>query len=346
MTTGEEPLKVAHDAVNSYEQTVNAILSFAAFIVHDGNNKRPDSEFGIGRRMTTSKENPIASNIDITPDIVAQKSGKYGVVAEVKRSLSKNQKTWVKHIRRLRKYDDRLKGWWIEKERIPHSDTIFLIHQSHERLFTRFLEAKKESEPELVGPNTCVVQFNYSEERVTYIFFRLEFGNLHDLKLNQRLDEGVSIPLDDVRISFPIIHFYDAPPPMPWLLLRLWTDLFPAMIEGGEWDEKTQSTKIKVSIPEITDELQKAFGSKALRHDHRSGEFPKKRWVREALERLIKYKFATPSDSEDGNYIIYYKFFKKGDVLERFIKLELGKSDVRQTEDERQLKMFPDLVDE
>lgn len=259
--------------------------------------------------MTTSPLNPKFPSNEITPDLVAQKSIEYGVVAEAKKSLAQNLSNWIVHVEQLRKYDDDLQGWWTEAEKISHSDAVMLIHQSRSRQFVRFLQNQKDTVRDSVGPNTCVVEFNESEEAVAYYFFRLEFGRIPDVDLGERLDVGVQVPLDKLRMSFPNIQYYDTEPPMPLLLTHLWTNVFPAMREHGEYDDKTKSTKIKVSVPDITDELQRAFGSKALRQDDRSGEFPKQRWVRQAFERLVKYKLATPSSGEDERYIIYYRSF-------------------------------------
>jgi len=343
MTTKEELFRAARDKAKDYEQTVNAILSFAAFVVHDGKSRRPHSEFGIGRRMTTSSENSISPNREITPDLVAQKSQDCGIVTEAKKTLEQNQSNWISHVQQLRKYDDNLEGWWTEDEKITHSDTIMLIHQSRGRPFARFLQYQREANPNLVGPNTCVVEFIQSEETVPYYFFRLELGNIPDGDLGQSLEDGVSIPWEEVQISFPSIQYYDAKPPMPFLLFRLWTDLFPSILEDGEYDEKTGSTKIQVSVSDVTDELQKAFGSKALRQDNRSGEFPKQRWVREAFEQLINYRLAIPCPGEDGKYIIHYRSFRD-DVLDRFIKFELEKVDVKKlTTSPEQYSMFPKM---
>ena len=343
MTTKEELFRAARDKVNDYEQTVNAILSFAAFVVHDGKSRRPHSKFGIGRRMTTSQNNSVSPDSKITPDLVAQKSLEYGIVAEAKKTLNQNQSNWISHVEQLRKYDDKLEGWWTEDQRIAHADTIMLIHQSRVRPFTRFFQHQKEINPDFVGPNTCVVEFAHSGETVPYYFFRLELGDIPDNELGPRLEDGVNVPLDNVRISFPSIQYYDAKPPIPLLLFRLWTDVFPSMLEDGEHDEKTGLMKIQVSVPNITDELQKAFGSKALGRDNRSGEFPKQKWVREAFEQLISYKLAIPRSGEDGEYIIYYRTFRD-DVLDRFIKLESEKSDVKKvTVPEKQLSMFSDV---
>lgn len=343
MTTKEDLLKATRDRVNDYAQTVNAILAFAAFVVHDGESQRPNSEFGFGRRMTTSLINPKSPSTNVTPDLVAQKSVKYGVVAEAKKSLAKNQSNWIVHVEQLRKYDDDLEGWWTEDEKISHSDAVMLIHQSRGRQFVRFLENQKDTVPDSVGPNTCVVEFNESEETLAYYFFRLEFGSIPDVELGERLDIGVEVPLDKLRMSFPNIQYYDAEPPMPLLLTHLWTNVFPAMREHGEYDDKTKSTKIKASVADLSAELQRAFGSKALRQDDRSGEFPKQRWVREAFERLVKYRLATPSSGEDERYIIYYRSFRD-DVLDRFVKLEVEKVEGKKAEvGEEQISMFPGL---
>lgn len=340
MTSKEELFRAVRDRVNDYEQTVNAILSFAAFVVHDGRSRRPHSEFGFGRRMRTSPNNYISPDSNITPDLIAQKSKEYGIVAEAKKTLDQNQSNWIRHIRQLRKYDDNLEGWWTEHEKVTHSDTIMLIHQSRGRAFVRLLKHQRDSNPDSVGANTSVVEFFHSEETVPYYFFRLESGGVLDDELGKCLEDGVNIPLDDVHISFPNIQYYDAEPPMPLILFRLWTDVFSSMIEDGEYDEKTGATKIQVSVSDVTDELQQAYGSKALRQDDRSGEFPKQSWIREAFERLIKYRLAIPLPDEDSEYVIYYRPFR-GDVLDRFIKFELEKSDTGQVKvDEKQMSIF------
>ena len=345
MTMKEDLFRTERDKINDYGQTVNAILSFAAFIIHDGASQRPNSEFGIGRRMTTSSDNYISPNSHITPDLVAQKSSQYGIVAEAKKSLGQNQSYWLRQLRQLRKYDDILTGWWIDTEKIAHSDTVMLVHQSRGRLFVRFLEHQKEIEPDLVGPNTCVVEFIQSVETVAYHFFRLEFGIISDTELGKRLEDGVNIPLDNVRMSFPNIQFYDSSPPMPLLLSCLWNDLFSPMIEDVEYDEKTKSRKMTFSISEVTEELQKAFGSRALVKDQRSGEFPQYSWVKEAFERLVKYRLAVPCPGEDEKYTVHYRIFRD-DVLDRFIKFELDlvkRKNKKEIVGERQIKLFDDL---
>jgi len=288
MVTKEKIFRAELDKVNDYEQTVNAILAFAAFVVHDGTSQRPNSQFGFGRRMEISPNNLKTPSSEITPDLVAQKSKRYGIVAEAKKSLDQNQSNWIQHVEQLRKYDDDLKGWWTENEKIDKSDAVMLIHQSRGRLFRDFLENRKKEDTDSVGPNTSIIEFNESPETEPYYFFRIEFGNIQDSELMRNIYEGKQVPLEKVKISFSNIQYYDAKPPLPLLLIRLWTDYFPSKLDEGEYDEQKKAMKIQANVYDVTDELQKAFGSQALYKDERSGEFPKQKWIKEAFDELLR----------------------------------------------------------
>ncbi len=339
MTSKNKLLRAVRDKINDYEQTVSALLAFSAFVVHDSKSQRSNSDFGFGRRMTTSPSNLKSPSNNIYPDLVAQKSKKYGIVAEAKKTLEQDQSNWTDHIEQLRKYDDDLEGWWTEDEKIKNSDVVMLIHQSRGRPFVRLIESKKNNDPDAVGPNTCVVEFNESPETAPYYFFRLEFGDVYDSELKKSLNDGISVPLEKVKISFSNIQYYDAKPPMSLLLTRLWTDVFPSRMDEGEYDEQIKSIKIKVNVSNVTDELQKAFGSKALSQDNRSGEFPSQRWIREAFDKLVSYKLASPGTA-NGDYTIFFKSFRN-DVLNRFILYGLDKIDDEKTKPgPKQLSIF------
>jgi len=339
MTEKNELWKVLLNDAVDYEQTVGAMLAFAALIIHDGDSRRASAEFGFGRRMTTSSENPIRPNSEVTPDLIAQKSTSYGIIAEAKKSLSREESQWIPHLERLLKYDDNLIGWWTTQETISHSDTIMLIHQSRGRQFVHFLERQKTKDPSLVGPTTSVVEFNQSEETVNYFFFRLEHGKIRDSELAKALDAGIQIPLDKVIQSFPNVRFYDSPPPVVLLLTQLWIDYFPSMLADASYDEQTRSRQIRVSVSATTKELQSAYGSGALYRDRRSVEFPRKAWIREAFERLVKHKLAVPPSDSSDNYVIIYRSFR-GDVRERFARLETA-IPVEKSEEKGQMPLFP-----
>jgi len=332
-------LRAVLDKVKDYEQTVDAILAFASFVVHDGISQRPNSQFGFGRRMKTSPKNLETPSTEITPDLVAQKSKNFGIVAEAKKSLDQDASNWIQHVKQLRKYDDNLKGWWTGDEMINTSNVVMLIHQSRGRLFRDFLEKCKNEDPNSVGPKTSVIEFNESPETEPYYFFRIEYGKVQNSELMQSLYEGRQIPLERVKQSFSNIQYYDAEPPLPLLLMRLWTDYLPSKLDEGEYDEQKKAMLLKVSVNDVTDELQKAFGSKALHKDDRSGEFPTQKWIKKAFDQLASYNLAKRS-SENDEYFIFFKTLR-GDVLERFIQYESKKG--KDEPSPKQLDIFSKL---
>lgn len=279
--------------------------------------------------MQTSKANVIAPDITVTPDLVAQKSAQYGVVAEAKRTLGRNQDHWDDHVVQLRKYDDDLEGWWTSTGSVEESNAALLIHQSRSRLFITRLRAAKERDPARVGPRSAVVEFNQSDEARPYIFFRTEWGEFGDAELHSQLETGVPVPIEDVLRSFAAIEFYDAEPPLPFLLELLWNDVFAAMAAGIAHDDKVNAIPVPVDLDDVTTELQRAYGSRALERDARSADFPRKIWIRAAFEALVRANLAVRAEKE-ASYTVLYRAFKT-DVLERFVDLlaKPGKGEVQ-----------------
>jgi len=337
MSKDEELLRL-HNEIEDYRQTVMALLAFAAFVVHDGREQRPQAAFGLGRRMD-------ATGKVVTPDLVAQMSSVYGVVAEAKKSLSQDTSRWSRHVQQLRKYDvDRLVGWWTENEMVEASNVVMLVHQSRSRKFVRFLQKAAEEEADEVGPTTCVVEFNSSAETASYYFFRLEHGEVTDSDLHRRLDLGVEVPLDKLLRSYPNIRYYDTEPPLENILTELWSEFFPAMAADAEYDDKLRAYKFDASVNDVTDEMQRAYGSGALPADERSVEFPKKKWIRKAFDRLVQYRFALPPKDGSDLYEIHFRSFRE-DVLARFLKLSLERRREDETpvaEGQIDLDLFPE----
>lgn len=318
MTEKNERSKRHFNETVDYEQTVRALIAFTALVVHDGQGRRPGSEFGFGRRMSSVPAEP-----DVTPDLVAQRSATYGVVAEAKKSLGMDQTHWIKCIEQAAKYRQPLTGWFTPSASIDSHDSVVLIHQSRSRALAQYVD-RLVAEKKIVEPDIALVEFNQTEETASYYFFRLERGAISDVELNKSLELGKQVPLAGVLKSFPNVRYYDAPAPVPLLLSHLWTDFFPILAAEAEWDEKSRSRRVRVSVAKVTEELQLAYGSTALHQDDRSVRFPKPTWVREALERLVKFKLAKRVDEANNDeYDVYHRNLKK-DVREYFCQLEAG----------------------
>lgn len=319
----DERYRALRNAADDYTETVQALIGFAAFVCHDGRARRSNSQYGFGRRMTTSAANRVSPTTTVTPDIVVQKTGSFGIAGEVKKSMSRSQEQWEAHRRQLRKYDDNLTGWWTADETIVHSEAILLIHQSRGRAFGRYLDAERVRDPDSVGDHSAVVEFNRADEGQSYIFFRREWGTVCDAELAARLDDGVQVPMDRVLRSFPSVRFYDAMPPVESLLAMLWGDSFMSRFDPSRADPATGLLMIPVTVGELTSELQQAYGSGALHSDTRGVEFPKATWIRVALDKLVAFDLARGTEDRDS-FIIKYKPLT-GDLLERFSRLNAPK---------------------
>jgi hypothetical protein len=269
--------------------------------------------------METSEENPVSPTETVTPDLTAQKSPSYGLVAEVKRSLPSDSDHWDRYLEQLQKYDDELVGWWTDTETVATSDAALLIHQSRSRAFLRYLQEQINENPEILSERAAIVEFNRSDEANAYVFFRKEWGGISDPELRESLENGVPVPIDAVLRSFGQVQFYDSPPPIPWLMALLWTDLFLSSYDPSAYDEIKKATPIEVTVEQITEELQKAYGSGALPCDERAQVFPKSIWIRRALEALVHAKLAIPGEDPES-YTILYRVLK-GDILERFVRM-------------------------
>lgn len=301
------------DDANDYAETVWTLIGFAAFVCHDGRAHRDGSAFGFGRRMSTSSGNAVQPNSQVTPDCVAQKSGDYGVVAEVKKAFPLERSYWGETLTQLRKYDDELRGWWTEGEAVSASDAVLLAHNTRSRALVRFIEERVEEDEAAAGRNTAVVEFTKQDERTNYVFFRLEWGRIRDAELLTKLEEGIAVPMKRVLTSFPSVKYYDAEPPVEELIKNLWIDSFPSMFDASD-----PNRPLPVVVSDLTEELQRAYGSQRLRQDERSSEFPKVLWVRRALDTLVSLGLATNSgDSE--RYLVNYRVFPADvDVLQYF----------------------------
>lgn len=318
-----EAAKAENERHEDYLSTVHCILTFAALGVHDGQGPRTGARFGIGRRMDTSPQNAVAPGTTVTPDLVCQTTPTFGLVAEAKKSLGRDRQYWRSTVEQLRKYDDDLTGWWTGSEQISSYNAAILIHVSRSRAFKDYLSECEESESGATGPNSLIIEFSRADEAVPYFFFRTEYGTLTgDDELALKLKDGVQVPLERILESFSTVRFYDAKPPMSYLLTVLWTNSVPSRLNDVEYDAKLKAFPVPMDVSDTARDLQDGHGSGQLFRDDRSVVFPKERWVREAFERLVGYGLAIPG-GDSGKYTVLFKQIR-ADVREHFVGLVSG----------------------
>ncbi len=148
------------------------------------------------------------------------------------------------------------------------------------------------------------------------MYLEKHYGQFTDSNLNERLRKVVAIPLETVLPLYPV-KFYDARPPMPYLIDILWTYIFPQFLsqESNE-NESRKYPIIKLNVTEVTERLQQQFSH--MRDDNRQQEIPRQDWIKEALEILIRLKLARRLADSSNAYEVEFKTIR--DPLNSFAK--------------------------
>lgn len=343
MTSGplEDRITRAAEAADLYESTVQALLTFAAFVTHDGTELRPDSHFGFGRRLeiVATQEEAVGEDtpgqgeeeaeevepLTVTPDLVAQKSASYGIVAEVKGGLAQGSDVWDSHLDQLELYDRPMIGWWTDSEMIPKANAVLLVHRSRSRQFVQYLETEIAEGRRSLSANAAVIEFVRSNQVSSNYSFTVEWGGIIDEDLS--LAESAEVPLEKVVNEFGEIQFYDAEPPLPMFLEFLWGEFF-GRIGDLEFDPDKRHWPFLVTVKGVTEELQKAYGSKApaLARDDRSCEFPRRKWVKRALDALVALELALPGGEVDEYTVLVRNIGRGRDLRSEFVRRLFAKS--------------------
>src|SRR3970040_1725122 len=85
----ETSVRAVDDAINTYNDTVDALICFGHVLVWDDSSKayRQGSSYALGRRLDTSSTNAVVKDGTVPPDLIAVVTPKYGIVGEAKPSF-------------------------------------------------------------------------------------------------------------------------------------------------------------------------------------------------------------------------------------------------------------------
>jgi hypothetical protein len=229
----------------------------------------------------------------------------------------------MKTFEQLMSYDDDLKGWPTENEKIVSHDIILLLHQTRAAIVHRFYQENQDSKISFKKP-FIMIQFNRADERQPYYFFQKTIGTLTEKTVDERLTDGVSVPMEIFIKEYSTIKIYDGKPPIPYLMELIWTNVvLPAAFEDQKFEKLRKNQKIEVilKVDKIIEELYQGFSFFSLCRDssERQPMIPRGEWVLEACEQFIKSNEAIWEDSDKS--IIKFFFRRYDDVLSHFISL-------------------------
>lgn len=333
--TKDNQIKEVKNKIEEYESTIRAGQSFISLVTWENSHKLDSAHYSIGRRMTTSENNLIIKSVEVTPDIVIQRSPSLGYVVEIKRSLPKDTREWKNVVEQIIKYDDNLIGWWnLEDESITNQCVVLLIHHARSRNFVDFFADYIKTNNIQPHNDVSIVEFQRSDEGVQFYFLRKEYGKIKSEEIDQKLYSGIQIPIEKVIVTYGNQQFNDCEPPfVEYTMSILWQQIFNS-IKGPKIDPKLKSYPIDINVNLLTEELQKINGS--MGNSHREVKFPHIGWIRAAMDAFVDLEYAIKTD--DDNYRVYFKYIRE-DPIDHFVKKRKIPKLLNSQED-KQLSLF------
>lgn len=321
-TNNSVTLESVTEGISNYRTTIKVLQAFTSLITWDvsSNGQIPGSQFTVGRRMDTSPKNKIQPDNYVTPDVVIQRTQNLGYVVEVKSALSQNlYNNWLDHVHQLQTYDDDLTGWWNDDGKIDTSCVVLLLEVTRSIPFKKYVDDLiQKGELTFIRP-ISIVDYSRPPSVKEFWFLRKIWGSIEDDDISNRLENGISVPIEKV-VGNPFYgekKFYDTVPPVEEYTMEiLWQDIFNERRQSVDFDEKLQAWPIQVNVSELTKELQRLYGSEA--NMEREAKFPLNKWVQSALDAFVWLKLARKEENDD--YIILFRLIIKEDIISYFFK--------------------------
>ena len=309
-------------AVDNYSTTLNVLKLFGhEMCCAPGSiNPKEGTVCWCGRRMTTS------AKTEITPDLVIKLEKLFGIIAEVKNSLPKEQNYWTKSFNQLSQYDGNLKGWNEEdKEQVSH-DLILLV-PNRLRVVVEDYITKKVNDGDIdFKRNFAAVSYHREDKAKTFYYFCRFYGQISDSKKDEELRKIAQVPSDIILPTYNYF-FCDEKPPLPYTMSNVWSYVSDyldqdALIEKHDIHIVFEASQLIYDIkaansPVIINMSQDEY---KIEDDPRNPSYPKAEWIKEALDELIKLEYFEKNE-DNGKYSIPLKKYRRvRDSLEVFKK--------------------------
>lgn len=242
----------------------------------------------------------------------------YGIVCEAKKLFPQNRNLWKRNFNQLQKYDDSLKGWKTSNEYIKTSDIVLLTHYKIKVDVKDYLEENISNKNLFFGRNFSAIAFQRTLEANVFLTLEKFYGNLFDTVLNERFRRIVGVPLKKI-IPFSNIKLYDYKPELSYMMEILWNKIFSQYPKMEEFMESggIKIMTIKVNTHDLVKKLRTQF-TDYIEGDSRQPALPKTKWVKEAMDMLVRLNYAKKDDKEDNNYTVKYKSIKN--TIQRFTR--------------------------
>lgn len=258
----------------------------------------------------------------VTPDFGIVHPDQAGVVGEVKLSFPKDRNLWMQDFEQLKRYDAELVNWPTDDGQVREHQIVCITHQSRAVAVKDYYLARvAEGVLSFVRP-FAIVQCGRLEQRRQFYFFQVVEGALSDEPLQERLHEGVQVPMEVLVGKYSTVKFYDAEPPMPYLMQVIWEHVvLPKVRSLSKFSTLRRKQRLEaiIEVSEIVDILVNQFSFRTFPNITIEGQpdVPHRNWVERACEQFVSANDAEWVDATKNS--IRFFFQRYSSVLDHFI---------------------------
>jgi hypothetical protein len=337
--------RIKIDADN-YEQTIQAIIAFDSSVRYDDSIKDypPRSFCFIGKKMNTSASNKKSPNNEVTPDMIVQLTNDYGFVTEVKSVFPSDEEHWEDDLDQLLKYDDNLTGWNTPNKLIGKHDISLLVHNARKKAVKDYITNRLQATNSKFDRKFSIVAYTRNAGIKLFVDLEKYYGEITDTRIDNKLLGVSSIPIEKLIPQYNM-KFYDAKPPLAYLMHILWDFVIsnkPSIDKYIEAEGK-KSQIVEVLVNDLASDLRCYFSGKFPKDTNIEGipEIPRIEWVREALDCFQEIGMAEKINNE--KYLIVFRRLRKSSLdyfAERLVKLRKKKLKAAQKTHKNQMGLF------
>jgi hypothetical protein len=314
----EEAIQDSRNRIDEYLSTVYAIIGFLNVYKFQIERSHGKVVLFQGRRLFL---NELRDDF-VTPDLGLITSERVGLIGEVKYSFPKDQNLWIDDFKQVKGYDTIVDGWPTVDGKVDSYDIILLVHQSRSRTVKDYY-VDSVPDDEKVGRTFAIIEFNRSSQGKEYFHFRIEYGKLTHVGLNEQLYKGLELPFNVYLNLYSTIKIYDVEPPIPHLLHLIYECVIDKISGEGTFKKMTKKSKnnVNISLIDITHRLREVYSFKKLQSNKFANgqpEFPKQDWVRRAFDKLVEIEEGTWIDRNAGEFS-YYLSQKESSIIDHYI---------------------------
>lgn len=293
--------------VNRYYWTVHLTLGLKDFF----ENKNIGCKF-VSVEPTLKKAN---SSGEINPDIILQyDDDKYGILCEIKTSVSEIDFYLQERLKQLESYSDEVEGWDTSNKKVLDHSILLLCHaMDSDRVVEKIREWTNQGKLN-ISKKLCVVEWSIVGSLKFYtkdmILIKHKLGKTGCNALDDWFSKNIKLEVDQLIEKYETCRFVRKKPPVEYTMNELWTTIFPAIHEKPE--------DFTVTIEEILEITHEYFTS----WSGLQGECSQVRikWIKETMKAFCDIGLAEKIEENPNAYKIFYGKRIRKEVSDYFVE--------------------------